>query len=54
MQTTVAIEVAKLVSTFKNLKKIIIVNPTVFIRIPYKIVMPFLNKKLRDSIEMRT
>jgi len=54
MQTTVAIELAKLISTFKNLKKIIIRNPTLFIRIPYQIVMPFLNQTLRDSIEMRT
>jgi len=54
MQTTVAIELAKLVSTFKNLKKIIIINPTLFIRIPYQIVMPFLNQTLRNSIEMKT
>ena len=42
IQTTVAIEVAKLMATFKNLKKIIIINPTLFIDIPYKIVSPFL------------
>ncbi len=50
IQTTVAIELAKLLSTFPTLKKIIIVNPTLYIRIPYNIVMPFLNKNLRDSI----
>lgn len=50
IQTTVAIELAKLLSTFPNLKKIIIVNPTLYIRIPYNIVMPFLNKTLRDSV----
>jgi hypothetical protein len=54
MQTTVAIELAKLISTFKNLKKIIIINPTIYIRIPYQIVIPFLNKGLRDSIEIKT
>jgi hypothetical protein len=54
IHTSVAIELAKLISTFKNLKKIIIINPTLYIRIPYKIVMPFLNKWLRDSIEIRT
>ena len=54
IQTTVAIELAKLLSTFPMLKKIIIINPSFFIRIPYEIVMPFLNQKLRDSIVMET
>jgi len=52
LQTTVAIELAKLISSFPTLKKIIIINPTLYIRIPYQIVMPFLNQTLRDSIVM--
>ena len=53
IQTSVAIELAKLISTFKNLKKIIIINPTFYISIPYKIVMPFLNKKIKNNIEIK-
>jgi len=54
MQTTVAIELAKLISNkfSKNLKKIIIINPTVYITLIHKIIMPFLNKKTRDIIEI--
>ena len=53
-QTTVAIELAKLISNkfSKNLKKIIIINPTFYITIIHKIIMPFLNKKTRDIIEI--
>ena len=50
MQTTVAIEIAKLISTFPNLKKIIIINPVFSIKAIHTLVMPFLNKKLRESI----
>jgi hypothetical protein len=50
MQTTVAIEIAKLISTFSNLKKIIIINPVFYITTVHALVSPFLNKKLRDSI----
>ena len=53
-QTTVAIELAKLISNkfSKNLKKIIIINPTCYITIIHKIIMPFLNNKIRDIIEI--
>lgn len=50
IQTTVAIELAKLLSTFKNLKKIIILNPTIYIKMPYTIVKPF----LKINIEIET
>ena len=52
IQTDVAIEVAKLISNkfSKNLKKIIIINPTLYITITHKMLMPFLNKKVRDII----
>ena len=54
MQTNVAIELAKLISNkfSKNLKKIIIINPTVYITLIHKIIMPFLNKKIGDIIEI--
>ena len=54
MQTNVAIELAKLISNkfYKNLKKIIIINPTIYITITHKMIMPFLNNKVRDIIEM--
>jgi hypothetical protein len=53
-QTSVAIELAKLISNkfSKNLKKIIIINPTFYITITYKMLMPFLNTKVKDIIEM--
>jgi len=44
MQINTAIELTKLISTkFKNLKKIIIINPTIYITMTHKIVMPFLD-----------
>lgn len=54
MQTNVAIELTNLISTkfSKNLKKIKIINPTVYITMMHTILMPFLNQTLRDSIEM--
>jgi len=53
-QTSVAIELAKLISTkfSKNLKKIIIINPTIYTAITHKMLTPFLNNKLRDIIEI--
>ena len=42
LQTTVAIELAKLLSTFTNLKKIIILNPTFYVKATYHLVLPFL------------
>ena len=54
MQISVAVELAKLISTkfSKNLKKIIIINPTFYIKMTHKIIMPFLNNKVRDIIEI--
>ena len=54
MQVNVAIELAKLISNkfSKNLKKIIIINPTFYITVTHKLIMPFLNNKVRDIIEM--
>ena len=54
MQTKVAIELAKLISNkfSKNLKKIIIINPTFYITAIHKMLMPFLNNKVRDIIEI--
>jgi hypothetical protein len=54
MQTSVAIELATLISTkfSKNLKKIIIINPTFYISITHKMLMPFLNNKIRNIIEI--
>ena len=54
MQINVAIEVSKLISNkfCKNLKKIIIINPTSYIKITHKIILPFLNNKVKDMIEI--
>ncbi len=54
LQTNVAIELAKLISNkfSKNLKKIIIINPTFYITITHKMIIPFLNNKVRDIIEI--
>ena len=54
MQTNVAIELAKLISNkfSKNLKKIIIINPTFYITIIHKLIMPFLTNKIKDIIEL--
>jgi hypothetical protein len=53
-QINVAVELAKLISNkfSKNLKKIIIINPTLYITITHKMIMPFLNNKVRDIIEI--
>lgn len=54
MQTNVAIQLAKLVSSkfSKNLKKIIIINPTFYIAITHKMIMNFLNNKVKEIIEI--
>jgi hypothetical protein len=54
IQTNVAIELAKLISNkfSKNLKKIIIINPTLYIKITHKMLIPFLNNKIKDIIEI--
>jgi len=56
MNTSVAIELARLISTYHNLKKIIIIHPTIYITMTHKLVMPFLGKindliEFNDSIE---
>ena len=54
MQTNVAIQLAKLISSkfSKNLKKVIIINPTVYIAITHKMIIHFLNNKVKDIIEI--
>ena len=54
IEINVAIELAKLISNkfSKNLKKIIIINPTFYITITHKMIMAFLNNKVRDIIEI--
>jgi hypothetical protein len=54
MHTTVGIELAKLISNkfSKNLKKIIIINPTFYTTVTHKMIMPFLNNRLKDIIEI--
>jgi len=54
MQTKVGIELAKLISNrfSKNLKKIIIINPTIYITVTHKLIMPFLSIKMKSIIEM--
>ncbi len=54
MQTNVAIQLAKLISSkfSKNLKKIIIINPTFYIAITHKMIINFLNNKVKDLIEI--
>ena len=54
MQTTVAIELAKLITQkfSNNLKKIIIINPTFYVTVTYDLLLPFLNKKIKSIIEM--
>lgn len=53
-QINVAIELAKLISNkfSKNLKKIIIINPSIYITITHKMILPFLNNYVRDIIEI--
>ena len=54
IQINVAIELAKLISNkfSKNLKKIIIINPTFYITTTYTLLMPFLDNKIKDIIEL--
>jgi hypothetical protein len=54
LQISVGIELAKLISTkfSNNLQKIIIINPNMYILYVYRLVKPFLNKKLRSIIVM--
>jgi hypothetical protein len=54
METNVAIEMATLISNkfSKNLKKIIIINPTFYSTIIHTMVLPFLKNKLKNRIEI--
>jgi hypothetical protein len=54
IQLNVAIELAKLISNkfSKNLKKIIIINPTFYVTLTHKMLMPFLNEKVKNMIEI--
>jgi hypothetical protein len=54
IQINVAIELAKLISTkfSKNLKKVIIINPTFYITVIHILIIPFLNDKVKDIIEL--
>jgi hypothetical protein len=54
LNPSVGIELAKLISNkfSSNLKKIVIINPTFYIHFTYKIITPFLNKKVLEVIDM--
>ena len=54
METKVAVELTKLITNkfSKNLKKIIIINPSFYITTTCKLILPFLNNKVRDIIEI--
>lgn len=54
IQISVAIELAKLITNkfSKNLKKIIIINPTFYITAIHILIIPFLNDKVKDIIEL--
>ena len=54
MQITVATELAKLIShkLSKNLKKIIIINPTIYITLTHTLILPFLNEHVKNLIEI--
>lgn len=56
LQMRVAIELAKLISFkfSKNLKRIIIINPTFYVSSTYNIIHPFLNEKIKSVIEINT
>jgi len=54
LEMQVAIELSKLISSkfSKNLKRIIIINPTFYVSSTYNIIRPFLNEKLKSIIEI--
>ena len=56
LQMQVAIELANLISSkfSKNLKRIIIINPTFYVSSTYNIIHPFLNEKIKSIIEINT
>jgi hypothetical protein len=54
LQIELAIELTKLISSkfSKNLEKIIIINPTIYISLTYNIIKPFLNEYLQSIIQI--
>jgi hypothetical protein len=54
METTVAIELVKLISNnfSKSLNKIIIIHPTIYVTMTHTLLMPFMNHKIRNIIEI--
>lgn len=54
LETKVAIEMARLITNkfSNNLKKIIIINPTFYITITHKFLLPFLSEKVRNIIDI--
>ncbi len=54
LEMQVAIKLSKLISSkfSKNLKRIIIINPTFYVSSTYNIIRPFLNEKLKSIIEI--
>jgi len=54
LEMQVAIELSKLISSkfSKNLKKIIIINPTFYVSSTCNIIRPFLNVKIKSIIEI--
>lgn len=54
LQIELAIDLAKLITSkfSDNLNKIIIINPTIYIRSIYNVVKPFLSEKINSLIEI--
>jgi hypothetical protein len=54
LETKVAIEMARLITNkfSNNLKKIIIINPTFYITITHKFLLPFLSEKVKNIIDI--
>ena len=54
IEINVAIELTKLITNkfSKNLTKIIIINPNVYTTVIHKMLIPFLNNKIRNIIEI--
>jgi len=54
LQVNVGIELAKLISSkfSRNLQKIIVINPNIYISSVYKLIYPFLNEKIKSIIEI--
>jgi hypothetical protein len=54
METTIAVELVKLISNnfSKNLNKIIIIHPTIYVTMIHTFLMPFMNHKIKNIIEI--